>query len=126
MVANESGVEYYFPLTLETRPVISDVKISDVKKTDNNRYQFNLDIIQKGATGGSVMVSDYSGATHEYSYTGKTISVSGILVGMETYIYITLENEYNTSSRLIVGDFYNQEMKLVNENKAYSSTLTKH
>lgn len=62
-----------------------------MKKTDNNRYQFNLDIIQKGATGGSVMVSDYSGATHEYSYTGKTISVSGILVGMETYIYITLE-----------------------------------
>lgn len=122
VVANESGTEYYFPLTLETRPVISDVKISDVKKTDNNRYQFNLDIIQKGATGGYVLVDDYTGATHEYSYTGKTISVSGILVGMETYIYITLENEYNTSSRLIVGDFYNQEMKLVNENKAYSST----
>ena len=106
VVAAVSGIEYYYPLTFDISPQITDVKISNVEKTDNIHYQFDIDIKQKGATEGYVLAYDDTGSTHNYKFTGKTVHVSGLIAGMSAYIYISLSNKYGSSTYSFTGDIY--------------------
>lgn len=126
VVAIVNGVEYYFPLTLDAAPQINDVRISGIKKIDSNRYQFNLDIDQKGATGGYVTVNDETGSMHQYEYTGKQISISGLYVGMNVYLRILLSNDYAVSTRDIFGDIYNGGNSIVHKTVAVQTTDWEH
>lgn len=116
--------EYHFPLTLETRPFIEDVCISNIESTGNGQYQFNLLVRQHGATSGTILVSDDSGSIHEYDFNGNIINVSGLIEGLNAYIDISLENEYGSSSRLIQGCFYSGDKNILSIKSKNNSIFT--
>lgn len=124
VTAKFSEKEYHFPLTLETRPFIEDVCISNIKSTGNGQYQFNLLVRQHGATSGTILVSDDSGSIHEYNFNGNIINVSGLIEGLNAYIDISLENEYGSSSRLIQGCFYSGDKNILSIQSKNNSILT--
>lgn len=126
IVATVNGNEYYFPLTLDASPLINDIKISDVNKIDANRYKFNLDIDQKGATGGYVLANDETGAMHQYDYSGKQICISGLYADMNAYLYISLSNDYAVSTRYIFGDIYNNGNAIVHKAIAINKLDVEH
>lgn len=106
VTAKFSETEYYFPLTFETRPLIEDVCVSNITGTGDGLYGLDIMIRQRGATKGTVLVSDDSGSIHEYAFNGGLIHVSGLTVGLNAYIDVSLENEYGSASRLIQGCFF--------------------
>lgn len=121
VTAKNSGKEYHFPLTMETRPFIEDINISNIRPIGNRQYQFSILIRQRGATRGTVLVSDDSGSIHEYDFNGDVINVSGLIENLNAYIDVSLENEYGSASRLIQGRLYSGKESIVsirNDNNA--------
>lgn len=106
VTAKFSETEYHFPLTLETRPLIEDVSVSNITGTGDGLYGLDIMIRQRGAEKGTVLVSDDSGSIHEYAFNGGMIHVSGLVAGLNVYIDVSLENEYGSASRLVQGCFF--------------------
>lgn len=97
---------YFYPLSLDMHPLIEDIKISNVSIKDNF-CEYDLLISQKGATSGSVLVSDDSGATKEYKYmNGSVVHVKILPTGYQNYVDVTLSNDYGTASKFMVFNPY--------------------
>ena len=101
VVCNYEGKQYCHPLTLETRPWITDVEISNISATDDSHYQFDLSISQKGASDGVVLVSDDTGAVREYNQWEETQTVGNLLFDYDVYIDVQLKNRYGEASALL-------------------------
>ena len=101
VVCNYEGKQYCHPLTLETRPWITDVEISNISATDDSHYQFDLSISQKGASDGVVLVSDDTGAVREYNQWEETQTVGNLLLDYDFYIDVQLKNRYGEASALL-------------------------
>ena len=101
VVCNYEGKQYCHPLTLETRPWINDVEISNISATDDSHYQFDLSISQKGASDGVILVSDDTGAVREYNQWEETQTVGNLLFDYDVYIDVQLKNRYGEASALL-------------------------
>ena len=101
VVCNYEGKQYCHPLTLETRPWITDVEISNISATDDSHYQFDLSISQKGASDGVILVSDDTGAVREYNQWEETQTVGNLLLDYDVYIDVQLKNRYGEASALL-------------------------
>lgn len=97
---------YTFPLYLDTHPVIEDIEITNIEKTDNRHYRYLLNIKQKGAKGGTILATDDTGTSLEYSFTGTPILVESLVSGYTSYIDVTLYNDYGSTSRFVVLNDY--------------------
>lgn len=106
IVCRISETEYTLPLSLETRPLIENITISNVSYPDSQHYKFDLYIQQKGASKGTILVSDDTGAVLQYGFTGSTIHVGPLVKGFQAYIDISLSNAYGTTSKFITGNLY--------------------
>lgn len=106
VLAKVNSKEYSFPLNLETRPLIESVDILSITPTDSQHCSVSISIKQRGAACGTILVSDDSGAVHEYNYTGGVITVSSIYRGQNIYVDVTLENSYGSSNKFIVETPY--------------------
>lgn len=106
VVCRVSGTDYTLPLSLETRPLIGNVTVSNVSFPDSWHYRFDLSVEHKGATGGTVLVSDDTGVVLKYDFTGDVIQVGPLVKGYKTYIDISLSNAYGTAGKFIQGEPY--------------------
>lgn len=86
--------EYVFPISLETRPDIRDVRVSGFTAEPNGRYSFDIDIEAYGFGSGYVIVSDDTGSTQRYNYNGSTLHVGPFVQGYRIYIDIVMQNDY--------------------------------
>lgn len=111
------GKEYTYLLSLETRPLIEDVRISNFVEQGEDFYKFDLSIIQKGGTRGTIFVSDDSGAIKQYKFNGASITAGPMIKGYNLYIDVMLENDYGSASRFIqVYPNINTVLTNVNDN----------
>lgn len=101
-----SETDYTLPLSLETRPLIGNVIISNVSFPDSQHYKFDLSIQQKGASKGTILVSDDTGTVLQYKFTGDVIHVGPLVVGGQAYIDISLDNAYGTASKFLQEEVY--------------------
>lgn len=101
-----SETDYTLPLSLETRPLIGNVTISNVSFPDSQHYKFDLSIQQKGASKGSILVSDDTGTVLQYKFTGDVIHVGPLVKGGKAYIDISLDNAYGTASKFLQEEVY--------------------
>lgn len=93
--------EFSLPLTLEARPMIEDVEVSNYVSVDDQHYQIDINVSQKGATHGTILVSDDTGSVREYNYSDRTITVSNLIKGFPFYVDVTLYNKYGSTNKFI-------------------------
>lgn len=107
VVCNVNNKEYVYPLTLDVRPKIEEVLITNITEDSNVAlYNFDFQIRQKGTTSGTILVSDDSGVTRQYAFNNEPIHAGPFVKGLMAYIHVMLENTYGTSSRYIFKTIY--------------------
>lgn len=94
IVCKVGNKEYTRIISLDVRPLIKDVRITNVRDVNKDFYQFDIDIKGMGANNGTVVVSDDTGVTNCYDYSDGTIHVSPMVKGSKVYIDVSLENDY--------------------------------
>lgn len=117
------GRIYTFPLYLDTHPFIEDIEITNIEKTDNRHYRYLLHIKQKGAKGGTILVTDDAGTSLEYSFTGNPILVESLVSGYISYIDVTLYNDYGSTSRFVILNNYTTNKTTTGKCGNYSAPL---
>ena len=111
IVCKVGNKEYTRIISLDVRPLIKDVRITNVRDVNKDFYQFDIDIKGMGANNGTVVVSDDTGVTNCYDYSDGTIHVSPMVKGSKVYIDVSLENDYGESGRFMeVGCLYPSAM----------------
>lgn len=98
--------EFSFPLTLEARPMIENIEVSDYVTVDDLHCQIDINISQRGATHGTILVSDDTGAVREYNYSDGTITVGNLRKGFPVYVDVTLYNEYGSANKFVEKESY--------------------
>lgn len=96
---------YTLPLTLNARPLFIGYDITNIQETaGSDYYSFDLRLSSRGAAGGDVIVSSDYGtlATLSLNADGEqTLHVGNALKIGSTYLTISLNNGYGTTSQYI-------------------------
>ncbi|MBQ8463378.1 MAG: T9SS type A sorting domain-containing protein [Prevotella sp.] len=102
---NGTTSEYTKPLFLELKPELISYEILNVNtSTETNFFSFDLKLNHLGTTQGYLSVVNEYGLSSSYTFTGDgvtTIHIGNAFKYGQTYLYLTLHNEYGDNGKTI-------------------------
>lgn len=105
---NGTTSEFTKPLFLELKPELVNYEILNINTaTGNNFYSFDLKLTHLGTSQGFLSVNNEYGLTSSFNFSGDgetVIHVGNAFKYGQTYIYITLRNEYGDNVKTIYLD----------------------